>query len=95
VGETSGPSAKIYLRRSAIDERGDNTSIDYQREACERIAAQHGLDLVGEFNEGSGRSASHFKENDRPQYDRALAQLGSCLLHQAYLTSSSMNTTSL
>jgi hypothetical protein len=57
-----------------MDERGDNTSIDYQGEACERIAAQHGLDLVGEFNEGSGRSASHFKENDRPQYDRALAQ---------------------
>ena len=72
--EATSNTAAIYLRRSAMDERGDNTSIDYQREACERIAAQHGLDLVGEFNEGSGRSASHFKENDRPQYDRALAQ---------------------
>ena len=74
VEASNGQRVAIYLRRSAMDERGDNTSIDYQREACERIAAQHGLDLVDEFNEGAGHSASHFKENDRPQYDRALAQ---------------------
>jgi DNA invertase Pin-like site-specific DNA recombinase len=75
--QSVGNTAAFYLRRSAIHERGEDTSIDYQREACERIAAQHGLEVVGEFNEGSGRSASHFKENDRPEYDRALEGLGS------------------
>ena len=72
-----GNTAAFYLRRSAIHERGEDTSIDYQREACERIAAQHGLEVVDQFNEGSGRSASHFKENERPEYDKALAKLGS------------------
>ena len=77
VSESSGKRAALYLRRSAVHERGDTTSIDYQREACERIAAQHGLEVVAEFNEGQGRSASHFKENSRPEYDRALEELGS------------------
>ncbi len=77
VEASNGQRAAIYLRRSAMDERGDSRSIDYQREACEHIAAQHGLDIVGEFDEGSGRSASHFKENERPEYDRALEGLGS------------------
>lgn len=76
-GQYVGNTAAFYLRRSAIHERGEDTSIDYQREACERIAAQHGLEVVEQFNEGSGRSASHFKENDRPEYDKALAKLGS------------------
>jgi hypothetical protein len=58
VSESSGKTAALYLRRSAVHERGDNTSIDYQRDACERIAAQHGLEVVTEFNEGQGRSAS-------------------------------------
>ena len=75
--QSVGNTAAFYLRRSAIHERGEDTSIDYQREACERIAAQHGLEVTTEFNEGSGRSASHFKENERPEYDKALAKLGS------------------
>ena len=80
VSESSGKRAALYLRRSAIHERGDTTSIDYQREACERIAAQHGLTVTTEFNEGSGLSASHFKENERPEYDRAVAGLGVAII---------------
>ena len=72
---TKQPAA-FYLRRSAIDESGDDTSITYQRRACEAIAKQHGLEIVNEFNEGSGRSASIFTENARPQSDRAGAGLG-------------------
>ncbi len=77
VEASSGQRAAIYLRRSAVHERGDNTSITYQREACERIASQQGMEIVAEFNEGAGRSASHFAETIRPEYDKALAGLGS------------------
>jgi DNA invertase Pin-like site-specific DNA recombinase len=70
-------TAAIYLRRSAIDESGEDRSINYQQEACERLAAAQGLKIVQVYNEGDGQPASIFKENERPQYDAALRALGS------------------
>ena len=68
--------AAIYLRRSAVDESGEDRSINYQREACERIAEVQGLEIVEIYNEGDGQPASIFKENERPEYDRAMRDLG-------------------
>ena len=69
-------TAAIYLRRSAIDGSGEDISITYQREACERLAKGQGLEIVKVFNEGDGQAASIFKNNERPEYEGALLGLG-------------------
>ena len=58
-------SASGYIRRSAIDERGEDASITYQKRYCEELAARHGLQIIEWFNEGDGSPASVFKENKR------------------------------
>ena len=69
-------TAAIYLRRSAIDGSGEDISITYQKEACERLAKGQGLEIVHVFNEGDGQAASIFKNNERPEYEAALLGLG-------------------
>jgi site-specific DNA recombinase len=69
-------TAAIYLRRSAVDGSGEDISLTYQREACERIAQSQGLEIIHTFNEGDGQSASIFKTNERPEYEAALLGLG-------------------
>ena len=73
---TKTNSASGYTRRSAVDERREDTSIKYQVRYCEELAARHGLQITEWFNEGDGNPASVFTENERPAYDRALAGLG-------------------
>ena len=71
-------TAALYLRKSSMDDRsGDNRSITDQRHDLERLADRHGLQIVTEYEEKVGTSASHIKNHDRPQYDRALADMGS------------------
>ena len=66
-------TAAIYLRKSSLDDRaGDNRSITDQRHDLERLADRHGLQIVTEYEEKVGTSASHIKNHDRPQYDREL-----------------------
>ena len=75
---TTENTAALYLRKSSMDERaGDNRSITDQRHDLERLAERHGLTIVAEYEEKVGTSASHIKNHDRPQYDRALADMGS------------------
>jgi DNA invertase Pin-like site-specific DNA recombinase len=75
---TSANTAALYLRKSSMDDRaGDNRSITDQRHDLERLAERHGLQIVAEYEEKVGTSASHIKNHDRPQYDRALAEMGS------------------
>ncbi len=76
--ETQQATAALYLRKSSLDDRaGDNRSITDQRHDLERLADTHGLKIVAEYEEKVGTSASHIKNHDRPQYDRALADMGS------------------
>ena len=64
----------IYLRKSSLDDRSaDNRSISDQCHDLERLAGRHGLQSVVEYEEKVGVLASHIKNHDRPQYDRALA----------------------
>ena len=75
---TTPNTAALYLRKSSMDDRsGDNRSITDQRHDLERLADRHGLQIVAEYEEKVGTSASHIKNHDRPQYDRALADMGS------------------
>ncbi len=75
---TTKNTAALYLRKSSMDDRsGDNRSITDQRHDLERLADRHGLQIVAEYEEKVGTSASHIKNHDRPQYDRALADMGS------------------
>jgi DNA invertase Pin-like site-specific DNA recombinase len=77
-GNTTQATAALYLRKSNIDERaGDNRSITDQRHDLERLAERHGLQIVEEYEEQVGTSASHIKNHARPEYDRALADMGS------------------
>ena len=46
VEASSGPSAAVYLRRSAIDERGDNTSIAYHQARGWRYEDAHEPQLL-------------------------------------------------
>ena len=70
---TTENTAALYLRKSSMDERaGDNRSIKDQRHDLERLAERHGLQIVTEYEEKVGTSASHIKNDDRPQYDRAI-----------------------
>ena len=75
---TTQTTAALYLRKSSMDDRaGDNRSITDQRHDLERLAERQGLQIVAEYEEKVGVSASHIKNHDRPQYDRALAEMGS------------------
>ena len=75
---TNENTAALYLRKSSLDDRaGDNRSITDQRHDLEQLAERHGLQIVAEYEEKVGTSASHIKNHDRPQYDRALADMGS------------------
>ena len=70
---TTKNTAALYLRKSNMDDRaGDNRSIKDQRHDLERLAERHGLQIVTEYQEKVGTSASHIKNHDRPQYNRAI-----------------------
>ena len=70
---TTENTAALYLRKSNMGDRaGDNRSIKDQRHDLECLAERHGLQIVGEYEEKVGTSASHIKNHDRPQYNRAI-----------------------
>ena len=70
---TTENTAALYLRKSNMDDpAGDNRSIKDQRHDLERLAERHGLQIVTEYQEKVGTSASHIKNHDRPQYNRAI-----------------------
>ena len=82
---SSAPSqrtAAIYVRRSAV--ASDNTEADAfsrslaaQKRECLAWAEHQGLTVTEVYRDKAGTSASHIKNHDRPQYDRALADMGS------------------
>ena len=61
-------TAALYLRKSSLDDRsGDNRRISDQRHDLERLAERHGLQIVAEYEEKVGTSASHIKNHARPR----------------------------
>jgi len=82
---SSAPSqrtAAICVRRSAV--ASDNTEADAfsrslaaQERECLAWAEHQGLTVTEVYRDKAGTSASHIKNHDRPQYDRALADMGS------------------
>lgn len=71
-GKREGSRAAIYLRVSTDDQA---TSIEAQRAACNRIAAQHGYEIVGEYVDENVSGAIAIDK--RPELKRALADLAS------------------
>ena len=70
-------TAGIYLRKSSVDKRpGENKSIADQRHDLEQLAERLGFEIVAKYEEIEGTSASHIKNHDRPQYERAMAAMG-------------------
>ncbi len=67
--------AAVYLRKSSLDpRRGNNRSFTRQMADIEKILEE--FEVVAEFTEKVGTSASHVKNHDRPEWDKALAGLG-------------------
>jgi len=72
--KTKGRAA-TYLRKSSVDGRsGDNRSFTRQMADIEKILSDY--EIVAEFQERIGTSASHIANHDRPEWDKALAGLG-------------------
>ncbi len=61
------PRAAIYLRQS-LDRDGDQLAVTRQREDCQRIAAERGWPIIGEYVDNSV-SASDARKH-RPAYNR-------------------------
>jgi site-specific DNA recombinase len=62
--------AALYLRTSR-DDTGEELAIKRHREACLRIAAEWGWDVVAEYRDPN-RTASD-RRKDRPGYDQMAA----------------------
>jgi hypothetical protein len=76
----TGLGAAIYVRRSVHDDRdaggGTNRSIDAQKRECLEFAERNGLTVIETYDEGAGKSASHLTNDERPEYDRLLSEMG-------------------
>jgi site-specific DNA recombinase len=59
--------AAVYLRVSTDRQAENGASLEVQREACLRYCSDHGLDVVGEFQD-----VMRGGETERPQYRKAL-----------------------
>jgi DNA invertase Pin-like site-specific DNA recombinase len=69
------PRAAVYLRKSSVDDRaGENRS--FARQTADMAQIISGCEVVAEFTEKIGTSASHLANQARPEWDRALAGLG-------------------
>jgi DNA invertase Pin-like site-specific DNA recombinase len=69
------PRAAVYLRKSSVDDQpGENRSFARQMTDISRIISE--FSVVAEFQEEIGISASRFSNQERPEWDRALAGLG-------------------
>jgi DNA invertase Pin-like site-specific DNA recombinase len=67
--------AAVYLRKSSLDSRaGKNRSFTRQMADIGKILEE--FEVVAEFSEKVGTSASHIAGHDRPEWDKALAGLG-------------------
>jgi len=67
--------AAVYLRKSSIDDRpGENRSFARQMTDITKIISE--FSVVAEFQEEIGISASRFSNQERPEWERALAGLG-------------------
>lgn len=69
-GIRDGSRAMVYIRVSTDEQ---SASIDAQREACQRIAAQRGYEIVAEFADENVSGAIEI--NKRPALKRALEAL--------------------
>jgi len=69
------PRAAVYLRKSSLDDRsGENRSFARQTADMAQIISE--CEVVAEFTEKIGTSASHLANQARPEWDRALSGLG-------------------
>jgi DNA invertase Pin-like site-specific DNA recombinase len=70
-------TAAIYIRKSSTDNRsGSNRSLSEQRHECLAAAEREGLTIVRAYEERVGISASRFSDQRRPQWDRAVNEMG-------------------
>jgi len=70
--------AAIYTRKSSLDERsGDNRSTTAQERECRALAERLGFEVVEVYAEAIGTSASHLTNDARPEFARAMADMGS------------------
>ena len=77
VAVSSGLRAAIYTRKSSTDDRsGSNRSTTAQERECRALAERCGLEVVEVYEEAIGTSASHLTNDDRPEYRRALSEMG-------------------
>ena len=69
--------AAIYTRKSSLDERsGDNRSTTAQERECRALAERLGFEVVEVYAEAIGTSASHLTNDARPEFVRAMADMG-------------------
>ena len=70
--------AAIYTRKSSLDERsGDNRSTTAQERESRALAERLGFEVVEVYAEAIGTSASHLTNDARPEFARAMADMGS------------------
>ena len=69
--------AAIYTRKSSLDERsGANRSTTAQERECRALAERLGFEVVEVYAEAIGTSASHLTNDARPEFARAMADMG-------------------
>ena len=69
--------AAIYTRKSSLDERsGDNRSTTAQERECRALAERLGFEVVEVYAEAIGTSASHLTNDARPEFVRAMVDMG-------------------
>jgi len=72
--------AAIYTWKSSLDERaGDNRSTTAQERECRALAERLGfevVEVVEVYVEAIGTSASHLTNDARPEFARAMADMG-------------------
>jgi hypothetical protein len=59
--------ALLYGRKSSPDKKNPGKSVGDQLDVARAEAIRRGLDVVGEFAEDDGTSASRFSRKSRPQ----------------------------
>ena len=69
--------AAIYTRKSSLDERaGDNRSTTAQERESRALAERLGFEVVEVYAEAIGTSASHLTNDARPEFVRAMVDMG-------------------
>jgi DNA invertase Pin-like site-specific DNA recombinase len=74
MGMKRDSTAAIYIRKSTKQE--DGRSLKGQEQDCQDRASRLGLDVVEIYREADGTSASHMTDHNRPEFIRAMEDLG-------------------